>query len=186
MKTSHLSEYEIQRLLDLSTQERENDNAFLHVRSCTVCGKRFRSLELVHETLLKRQVGPADEVQVGRVMTRIRSGRTESLMVPILQRFAYVVAMGLVLGIIGVIFYYYDIVDVSELRTPAEEATGVFREYFKIMQNQFASFGGSLTGVYDRIFGVETIPILTFTALFLVLLAALDRWFLSPMLRRGR
>jgi hypothetical protein len=186
MNTFHLSEYELQRLLDLSTGERENDNAFLHVRSCSVCEKRFRSLESIHGALLKQQLGSSDEMQIERVMARIRSGRTKSLFVPLLQRLVYLLAMLLVLAIIGFIFHQFDIIDFSELRAPAREATGIFWEYYNTMANRFASIGQSLTGAYDRIFGVDTIPVVSFTVLFLLLLAALDRWLLSPLLRRGR
>jgi hypothetical protein len=186
MNAFHLSEYELQRLLDLPTGEREIDHAFLHVRSCNVCGKRFRSLELIHEALLKQQHESSAEIQIEHVMAQIRSGRTKSLFVPLLQRLVYLLAMLLVLAMTGFIFHQFDIIDFSELRAPAREATGIFWEYYNTVANRFASVGQSLTGAYDRIFGVETIPVVSFTVLILLLFAALDRWLLAPLLRRGR
>lgn len=186
MNTSHLSENDIQRLVELSTNERRNDEAFRHLYACTLCKERFRNLEFIHEVLSRQQIEPADEKQVERVMTRVRSARSESLMIPLLQRFAYVVAMILVLGIIGVFFYQFNIVDLSELRSPTEEATGIVLEYYRSIQIYIASLGQPLADMYNRIFGLETFPVLMYTVLLLLVLAALDRWLLSPLLRQIR
>lgn len=185
MNYQHLPEKEIQRLIDLPERERQSNKSYLHVQSCQVCRNRFRSTELIHDTLRKQQVEPVDEVQVERIIRRVRSQRADSLLVPLLQRFTYVVALTFVLGIVGVIFYQFDILEFAEVRIPATEATGIFWEYYKSMQEQIASLGGAFTEVYDRIFGVETFPILAFTILLLFIIAVLDKWLLSSLLRRG-
>ena len=101
MKNSHLSELEIQQLVELSTPEREQNNAYHHIRVCKICGNRFHNLERLHAALREQQIGPADEAQVERVMELIRSEGRRSIMVPLLHRLAYVLAMLLVLTVIG-------------------------------------------------------------------------------------
>ncbi len=185
MTHQHLSEKELQQLIDLSEEDRRNDESFARVESCPVCKQRFQSVELIHNTLRKQQVEPADEVQVERIMTRVRSGGADSMLVHFLQRFAYVVALTLVLGIVGIIFYQFNIIDFEVIQIPAAEATGIFWEYYKSMQEQLTLIGGTVADAYDRVFGVETFPILIFTVLILLIVAVLDKWLLSPLLRRG-
>ncbi len=186
MKNSHLSEYEIQKLIELSTQEREQNNAYHHIRVCEVCQNRFHTMERLHAALPEQQIGPADEAQVERVMERIRAGGRKSIMVPLLNRLAYVLAMLLVLTVIGVIFYQLDVLDVSFPGDPTGEMTVAIPEYVRFIQNQFTQFGELLTVMYDRTFGLETAPVVAFTVVFLFFVAIFDRLVLSPMLHRGR
>lgn len=187
MKKTHLSEIEIQRLVETAPEKRgEDEEVFSHLNSCHLCRERFREMELIHRSLSEQDIEAADEVLVERVMSRVRSGRKESVLIPIVQRFAYVFAMLLVLGITGLLFYQFNIIDFTELRTPAVEATGIVWEYYKAMQEQGALFREIVIDTYDRYFDIGTFPIITFTLLLLLFLAVIDRLFLAPMLRRGR
>lgn len=186
MKNSHLSELEIQQLVELSTPEREQNNAYHHIRVCKICGNRFHNLERLHAALREQQIGPADEAQVERVMELIRSEGRRSIMVPLLHRLAYVLAMLLVLTVIGVIFYQLDVLDVSLPGAPTGEMTVVIPEYVRFIQNQFTQFSEFLTAMYDRIFGLETAPVVAFTVVFLFFVAIFDRLVLSPILHRER
>jgi len=186
MKNSHLSEYEIQQLIELSSQEREHENAYHHIRVCTACLNRFNTMERLHGALPERQIGPADEAQVERVMQRIRSGGRKSIMVPLLNRLAYLLAMLIVLTVIGVIFYQLDVFDVSLPGAPNGEMTVDIPEYVQFIQQQFTQFGELLTVMYDRIFGLETAPVVVFTVVFLFFVAIFDRLVLSPILLSRR
>jgi len=186
MRTTHISEKELQRLLDLSNEERASDEAYSHVRSCAVCKKQLDRYEEMHLELHAYHPEPVDEVQVGHIMNRIRSKRTDSIMVPILQRFAYVVSLLLVLAVVGVIFYQFDVVDFSEFRLPTTEAMGMFSGIYAGIQNYVSAYSNSLTNFYDRLFGEQTFPVFTFTVVLLLILAVVDRLVFIPMLRRGR
>ncbi|GEM_PF-1459949 len=185
MKSSHLSEFAIQRLVDLPAEQREAEEAFRHVQECTLCKARLQRLERIHIALQKQQFEPADEIQIERIINRIRSRSTESMLVPVLQRFAYVFALLLVLGIIGVVFYQFDVIDYTAFQLPADDSIRIFGGWFNAVQEQFTMYSSFLINVYDRLFGVETFPIFSFTVIVLVFLAVLDRWLLLPMLRRS-
>jgi len=182
----HLSEYELQRILELSAEEKTNDESFRRLQSCKVCKERFRALEMIHTTLKEQETEPSDERGVEKIMDQIRSGHTGSLMVPILQRFAYVIALVLVLGILGVVFYQFDVIDYAGFQFETEEAVDVFGGVYSAVQDQFVTYSNILVDFFDRVFGAETFPVFSFTVVLLLLLAALDRLLLAPMLRRGR
>jgi hypothetical protein len=186
MKTSHLSEFELQWLLELSTSEREHNNVYHHIRVCLDCENRFHDLERLHLALGEQQIGHADEVQIERLMERIRSGGHQSLFIPVLYRFAYVLAMLLVLSVIGVIFYQLDIFDLSVTGASTGEMFVIIPEYVRLIQNQFTELGKSLIVFYDRIFRLEAAPVIAFTVVFLFFVAIFDRLVLSPILQRER
>lgn len=186
MKKSHLSEYDIQQLIDLSTPEREQNNAYHHVRVCKVCETRFRELERLHAALRKQQFDHADEAQIERVMERIRFGERKSIMVHLLNKLAYLLAMLLVLTGIGVLFYQLDVLDVSPPGGPNGEMTVDIPEYVQFIQNQFTQLAELLIVMYDRIFGLETAPVVAFTIVFLFFVAIFDRFVLSPILLSRR
>ncbi len=185
MTHKHLTEKQLQQLLDLPEQKRHTAELFMHIQSCPVCRERFRSLELIHAALQKQPVEPPDEVQVDRIMLRVRSRQSAPVLIPVMQRFAYIVALSLVLGIVGIIFYQFNVIDFVEIRTPAAEASGFIWEYYNTMQERITSFAVNISEVYDRMFGAETFPVLMFTVLVLILAAIIDRWFLSSILYRS-
>ncbi len=186
MTHAHLSEYELQRILDLSAEEKTNDESFRHLQSCMVCKERFRALEMIHTTLNEQKIEPSDERGVEKIMQQVRSGHTDSLMVPILQRFAYVIALVLVLGIVGIVFYQFDVIDYAGFQLETDEAVDIFGGAYTAVQEQFITYSNLLAEVFDRVFGAETFPVFSFTVVLLLLLAALDRLLLAPILRRGR
>lgn len=186
MINAHLSDKDLNEIVDVPAPERKKLAAYGHIAICTLCQRRLEDLELIDQSLRQISYGTVDEHAVNRVMEQVRKRNTDSVAAVLVVQFVYILGLVIVLGIVGVVFYQFDIPHAPQFHVPSAEATGTMWEFYQRIQHILSSYAAPFSSIYESIRRSESYPILTFTILLLVFLAAVDRFLLQPMLwRRG-
>jgi hypothetical protein len=180
----HLSDGQLNEFVDMASEERMEQPDYGHIAECERCRTRLEQLLQIHRSLQRQSVPAADPARVQHIMARVRTGGGESIVWPLVLRLAYFVAMLIVVGVVGFIFYQFNIIDFTSFDLQQDEASGIVADIYRTIQTQSLAMGKGIIDFYDRLFGIESYSIFTFTILLLVVLALIDKWLLEPMIRR--
>jgi hypothetical protein len=182
---NHLSDYQLNELINKRGDEKAETYLYEHIQSCLNCRERLAVLRSIDEALRDVETPVSDTKQVNIIMDRVRSAEGQFFGWVLGVRFAYIAAMILVLGAVGWVFSSFDIIMFSDFTSGITIGQGTLGEYLKTLQTGAVQAQQMLTQYYQKYLGdiMGNAGVILF--FLLAVIALLDRWVLEPLIRRS-
>jgi hypothetical protein len=181
----HLTDFQLNEFVHTKESTSPQKHILEHLESCPRCRERVDRLWSLDHALRTQHLPASDERQVSIIMQRIRSSEGQSLSWIIGIRFAYIIAMMLVLGAVGWVFTSFDVITVPDIASGISTGEGTLQEIFTTVQNEFSRS----MQIVSRFFSVYISEILgnagVILFILLVAIALLDRLIFEPLLKRS-
>ena len=180
----HLSDLELRALLDDEASERHD--APHHLRDCPRCSNRLKEMASL-DKLVRRSVREHAPINfTANVLQRLRIEEKPSRAWRALQYLAPVVALAIIAGIVFAVFHYTGAVQQPEVQSTIAYGSGAANKVMSSASSWVESGNTWAKSYLHFAFAGKALPFSAFLFFFFVAIAIIDRYFLAPMLRKGK
>lgn len=183
---NHLSEQQLVEYLDRTLGDADSRSVDLHLQSCIRCAQKMRKLELVDKLIRQSFVERAPSHLTGKVIEKLGIPEAPSLAWDLLKYLAPVVALLIVGAIVLAVFKYAGIFDQPGIQSSLQSGQSAYSLIRDGVHSGAGVFSGWMKSVAPFAFVGKGFGLTAFLCFFLVVLGVVDRFFIAPLVRKGR
>lgn len=180
----HCSSDQLNALIDLRLSSEEEESVRAHLRTCALCSRAHSELMRFDASLKKVPLEYTRPGFTQSVLALLPSRRTSPLAFRVLEKFAYVLALMVVMGAMVIAFVLSGVIDTEQISQTRGVVSGVSSAASGIVASGLNAFGAWLISFFPFLLGKGSLNVAIFGFGVAGLLAAVDRLVEKRALRR--